>query len=101
MFVSIYGDYINLTVNQKGLGNHYLEMNMIGDDHVASIIQDGSGNHAATIQLENGGGAWNFQLSQGGSTNQTYSLPHGLSNGNTVSGVCSTPSGCNLTVIQQ
>jgi hypothetical protein len=101
MFVSIYGDYINLTVNQKGLGNHYLEMNMIGDDHVASIIQDGSGNHAATIQLENGGGAWNFQLSQNGSTNQTYSLPHGLSNGNTVSGVCSTPSGCNLTVNQQ
>jgi hypothetical protein len=101
MFVSIYGDYINLTVNQKGLGNHYLEMNMIGDDHVASIIQDGSGNHAATIQLENGGGAWNFQLSQDGSTNQTYSLPHGLSNGNTVSGVCSTPSGCNLTVVQQ
>ena len=101
MFVSIYGDYINLTVNQKGLGNHYLEMNMIGDDHVASIVQDGSGNHAATIQLENGGGAWNFQLSQDGSTNQTYSLPHGLSNGNTVSGVCSTPSGCNLTVNQQ
>ena len=101
MFVSIYGDYINLTVNQKGLGNHYLEMNMIGDDHVASIVQDGSGNHAATIQLENGGGAWNFQLSQNGSTNQTYSLPHGLSNGNTVSGVCSTPSGCNLTVNQQ
>jgi hypothetical protein len=101
MFVSIYGDYINLTVNQKGLGNHYLEMNMIGDDHVASIVQDGSGNHAATIQLENGGGAWNFQLSQDGSTNQTYSLPHGLSNGNTVSGVCSTPLGCNLTVNQQ
>jgi hypothetical protein len=101
MFVSIYGDYINLTVNQKGLGNHYLEMNLIGDDHIASIVQDGSGNHAATIQLENGGGAWNFQLSQNGSTNQTYSLPHGLSNGNTVSGVCSTPSGCNLTVNQQ
>lgn len=101
MFVSIYGDYINLTVNQKGSGNHYLEMNILGDDHVASIVQDGSGNHAATIQLENGGGAWNFQLNQNGSTNQTYSLPHGLSNGNTVSGVCSTPSGCNLTVNQQ
>jgi hypothetical protein len=101
MFLNVDGDSNDLTVNQKGSGNHYLNLTLIGNDHNASIVQDGSGNHAATIQLENGGGAWNFQLSQNGSTNQTYSLPHGLSNGNTVSGVCSTPSGCNLTVNQQ
>lgn len=101
MFAEVDGNDNTLTVNQKGLGNHYLDISLIGDDHNASIVQDGSGNHAATIELENGGGAWNFQLNQNGSTNQTYSLPHGLSNGDTVSGVCSTPSGCNLTVIQQ
>ena len=94
------GDDNTLTVNQKGLGNHYLDISLIGDDHTAAVIQDGSGNHAATVQLENGGGPWNFTLNQTGSTSKIYSLPHSMSDGSTVSGVCNVVAGCNLTVNQ-
>ena len=100
MFAEVDGNDNTLTVNQKGLGNHYLDISLIGDDHNASIVQDGSGNHAATIELENGGGAWNFVLNQTGSTSKIYSLPHSMSNGSTVSGVCNVVAGCNLTVNQ-
>ncbi len=99
-FVNVDGDDNTLTVNQKGLGNHYLDISLIGDDHTAAVIQDGSGNHAATVQLENGGGPWNFTLNQTGSTSKIYSLPHGMSDGSTVSGICNIVSGCNLTVNQ-
>jgi hypothetical protein len=100
MFVGVDGNGNDLTVNQKGSGNHYLDVMLIGNDHNASIVQDGSGSHAATIQLENGGGAWNFVLNQTGSTSKTYSLPHSMSDGSTVSGVCNVSAGCNLTVNQ-
>ena len=99
-FVNVDGDDNTLTVNQKGLGNHYLDISLIGDDHTAAVIQDGSGNHAATVQLENGGGPWNFTLNQTGSTSKIYSLPHSMSDGSTVSGICNIVSGCNLTVNQ-
>jgi hypothetical protein len=99
-FVTVDGDNNTLVLNQKGLGNHYLNLSLIGDDHNATVIQDGSGNHAATVQLENGGGPWNFVLNQSGSTSKIYSLPHGMSNGTTVSGVCNIVAGCNLTVNQ-
>ena len=100
MFVGVDGNGNDLTVDQKGSGNHYLDVMLIGNDHNASIVQDGSGSHAATIQLENGGGAWNFALNQTGSTSKTYSLPHSMSDGSTVSGVCNVSAGCNLTVNQ-
>ena len=100
MFVGVDGNGNDLTVNQKGSGNQYLDVMLIGNDHSASIVQDGSGSHAATIQLENGGGAWNFVLNQTGSTSKTYSLPHSMSDGSTVSGVCNVSAGCNLTVNQ-
>jgi hypothetical protein len=100
MFVGVDGNGNDLTVNQKGSGNHYLDVMLIGNDHNASIVQDGSGSHAATIQLENGGGAWNFVLNQTGATSKIYSLSHSMSDGSTVSGVCNVSAGCNLTVNQ-
>ena len=100
MFLNVDGDSNDLSVNQKGTGNHYLNLSLIGNDHNASLIQDGSGSHAATIQLENGGGPWNFVLNQSGSTSKTYSLPHSMSDSSTVSGVCNISAGCNLTVNQ-
>lgn len=100
MFVGVNGSDNTLTVNQRGGGNHYLDILLIGDDHTANILQDGSGNHAATVQLENGGGPWNFVLNQSGSTSKIYNLPHGMSDGSTVSGVCNIVAGCNLTVNQ-
>lgn len=100
-FVSVDGDYNTLTVNQKDLGNHYLDISLTGDHHTASVVQEGSGSHAATVSLTNGGGAWNFQLNQNGATGQNYSLPHSMSDNSAVSGTCSVPAGCNLTVTQQ
>jgi hypothetical protein len=90
-----------LSVDQSGTGNHYLDITLVGNDHVADITQLGSGNHNATIELVNAGGAWNFQLTQNGAVSQTYSLPHDMSDGSTVNGICATMSGCNLTVTQQ
>jgi hypothetical protein len=100
MFVGVDGNDNDLSVNQKGTGNHYLDIMLIGNDHNASIVQEGSGNHSATIQLENGGGPWNFTLNQTGSTSKIYSLPHDTSDGDTIYGVCNVFAGCNLTVNQ-
>jgi len=97
-FVVVNGDYNSVTTNQKGTGNHYLNLSVSGNHHTADIIQDGSGNHAATVSL-NGTQPWNFTLNQNSSTAQTYSLPH-THNGSTVSGSCFAVGGCNLTVNQ-
>jgi hypothetical protein len=99
-FVEVLGSNNSVTTNQKGTGNHYLDVKVAGDNHTAGIIQDGSGNHRATVHL-NGSQPWNFQLNQNGSTSQTYSLPHTMSDGSGVNGTCSAIGGCNLTVNQQ
>lgn len=100
-FVNINGSNNTLSVNQKDTGNHYLNLSLNGDGHTASVVQEGSGNHQATVELTNGGGVWNFQLNQLGTTGQTYSLPHSMTDGSTVSGTCYTAAGCNLSVNQQ
>jgi len=100
-FINVNGSYNDLTVNQKDTGNHYLDLSLTGNNHSVGVVQEGAGSHRATVELTNGGGAWNFQLNQTGSTSQTYSLPHSMSDNSTVSGICTVPAGCNLTVIQQ
>ena len=100
-FVTASGNYNTATVLQQGTGNHYLQLELIGNNHQAAVTQNGAGNHAATVVLTNGGGAWNFSLTQNSATAQTYSLPHTMSDNSTVNGTCSVPAGCNLTVNQQ
>lgn len=99
-FVEVMGNNNTITSNQKGTGNHYLDIKVTGDSHTAGIIQDGSGNHRATVHLS-GSQPWNFNLNQNSSTSQTYSLPHGMSDGSAVSGTCAAIGGCNLTITQQ
>lgn len=99
-FVSVGGNYNLIGVNQKGTGNHYLDLTVNGNNHSATVVQDGSGSHNATVLLD-GNQPWNFQLNQNGSTAQTYSLPHTMSDNSAVSGTCSAVGGCNLTVNQQ
>lgn len=98
--VSVNGTNNDVTTNQKGTGNHFLDLSIIGDNHTASIVQDGSGNHEARVALD-GNQPWNFSLNQDGSTSHRYSLPHDMSDGSVVNGTCSTIGGCNLTVNQQ
>jgi hypothetical protein len=99
-FVEVMGTHNSVTAYQRGTGNHYLDVRVTGDNHTAGIVQDGSGSHKATVHLD-GSQPWNFNLNQNSSTGQTYSLPHGMSDGSTVSGTCSAIGGCNLTVNQQ
>jgi hypothetical protein len=99
-FVEVIGTHNTVTTNQNGTGAHYLDVRVTGDNHSAGIIQDGSGSHRATVHLD-GSQPWNFNLNQNSSTGQTYSLPHGMSDGSSVSGTCSAIGGCNLTVNQQ
>lgn len=99
-FVSVDGSNNAITTNQKGLGNHYLDLKVTGNNHSAGVIQDGSGNHRATVELS-GTQPWNFNLNQSGSTNKTYTLPHNMSDGSVTSGACYTVGGCSLTINQQ
>jgi len=99
-FVEVLGNNNSVTTNQKGTGSHYLDVRVAGNNHTAGVIQDGSGNHRATVHLD-GTQPWNFNLNQNGSTSQTYSLPHTMSDGSGVNGTCSAIGGCNLTVNQQ
>jgi hypothetical protein len=99
-FVEVVGTNNRVTTNQRGTGNHYLDVKVIGDNHIAGIVQDGSGSHQATVYLD-GSQPWNFNLNQNSSTGQIYSLPHGMSDGSAVSGTCSAIGGCNLTINQQ
>ena len=99
-FIDIAGDSNTANLIQKDSGNHYLMLDFIGDGNTATVTQEGSGDHAATIELTESGGAWTFGLTQSGSTGKTYSLPHSMSDGSTVTGTCSTPAGCSLTITQ-
>lgn len=99
-FVNVNGNYNTITTNQKGTGNHFLDVSMLGNNHTAGIIQDGAGNHNARVILD-GSQPWNFTLNQNGTTSQNYNLPHSMSDGSAVSGTCSTVGGCTLIINQQ
>jgi len=99
-FIGVDGNSNTVDVIQKDSGQHYLQLDLVGDGHDATIIQEGSGSHDATIELENGGGAWDFNLNQKGTADKDYSLPHSMSDGSTTSGTCYVAAGCSLTVIQ-
>jgi hypothetical protein len=98
--VNVNGNNNTVTTNQKGTGNHFLDLSVSGNNHTAGVLQEGSGNHNARVIL-NGTQPWNFQLNQSGSTGKNYNLPHTMSDGAAVSGTCSVVGGCNLTVNQQ
>jgi hypothetical protein len=98
--IDIDGDYNTANIIQKDTGNHYLQLDLIGDSHDATIVQEGSGSHEATVELTNGGGAWDFDLTQSGATSKEYSLPHSMSDGTTTSGTCYVAAGCSLSITQ-
>ena len=99
-FINYEGNSNDATIIQKDGGSHYLMLDLIGDGNDATITQEGSGSHEATVELTENGGAWTFMLNQSGTTDKTYSLPHSMSDGSTISGTCSTTAGCSLTVNQ-
>ena len=98
--VTITGDSNTVDIEQRGLGDKFVDLEITGDDHTASIFQNGAGNHSARVALD-GTQPWNFDLTQNGATSQTYTLPHSMSDGAAVSGTCAAVGGCNLTIVQQ
>jgi hypothetical protein len=98
--VNVTGNSNTVTTNQKGTGNHFLDLRVTGNNHTAGVVQDGAGSHNARVILD-GSQPWNFQLNQSGSTGKNYNLPHTMSDGAPVSGTCSAVGGCNLIVNQQ
>ena len=99
-FIHVDGTGQNINVNQKDSGEHFVDLSITGNDHTASILQEGSGDKSATVVLD-GSQPWNFDLTQSGASEQTYTLPHAMSDGSAVSGTCMAIGGCNLTIVQQ
>jgi len=99
-FIQIDGNYVVFNTTQQGTGEHFIEFVGVGDDAIVNILQEGAGNHSATINLENAGGNWEFSLTQSGSTNLIYSIPHLLSDNTLVNGICYSGT-CQLNIIQQ
>ena len=98
--LTITGDSNTVDIRQHGLGDKFVDLEITGDDHTASIFQNGAGDHSARVALD-GTQPWNFDLTQKGNTSQTYSLPHSMSDGASVSGTCMAVGGCNLSITQQ
>jgi hypothetical protein len=70
MFVNVNGNSNSATVQQKDLGNHYLDLKMTGNGNNAIILQEGNVGHKATVDMSRGsGGANMLDLSQSSSTN--------------------------------
>jgi hypothetical protein len=99
-FIHVDGTGQNINVNQKDSGEHFVDLSVTGHDHTVGILQEGSGDKTATVVLD-GSQPWNFDLTQSGASQQTYTLPHAMSDGSAVSGTCAAVGGCNLTVVQQ
>jgi hypothetical protein len=98
--VKVAGNSNELNVTQKDTGNHFLYLDVTGDKHTATIVQEGSGNHSANVVLT-GSQPINFTMNQLGSTSQNYTLPHTMSDGSTSADVmCAAIGGCNITVTQ-
>lgn len=90
LFTNITGNGNTVTANQKDGGQHYLDIKLQGNGHTVNALQDGIGNHAATIDLTNTGGSSTVNMTQTGSTAQTYSIQQS----------CATAAGCSTTIIQ-
>ena len=90
LFLNANGGANSVTTNQKDGGEHFLDINLMGNGHTVNAIQEGAGNHAATIDFTNAGGASSLTVTQGGATNQTYSIQQS----------CTNPAGCSTIITQ-
>ena len=87
-FISITGNDNDIDLIQQGTGSHYAEI-AVGSDQTVSITQDGTGNHNASVSMD--GYDAGLDLTQNGSTGQTYSLYQ----------TCLNANGCGTTTLLQ
>jgi hypothetical protein len=89
-FGTVSGNGNTISALQDGLGQDYLNVNLTGNGHTVNASQSGAGNHLGYIDLTNAGGASTVNLTQSGSTAQSYSIIQ----------TCVTVTGCSVTVTQ-
>ena len=87
-FISVQGDDNDIDLYQQGAGSHYAEI-AVGSDQTVDITQDGSGQHNTSVSMS--GYTSGLDLTQQGSTNQTYSI----------SQTCVNANGCGTTTLTQ
>ena len=98
-FLNVTGSTNDVDIDQRGVGDKFIDLTITGDNHEATIYQNGYGAHSARVELD-GSQPWDFTLYQQGSSDKSYTLPHSMSNGSSVSGTCMAVGGCNLSVNQ-
>ena len=89
MFVAP-GSSNSVTVNQKDGGDHYLDLSMTGTGHAATVLQEGSAQHRATIATSNAGGASNISVNQSGATGRVFNVEQ----------TCVSAGGCGVSITQ-
>ena len=87
---NIYGNYNNVFTKQIGNQDKTLNLSIYNDNNQVAMIQKGSASHSATVTIT-GSYATTFDLTQEGSTAQSYSLSQD----------CQTVGGCMVSVTQQ
>lgn len=90
LFTNVNGSNNNVGATQRDGGQHYLDIKLLGNGHTVNALQQGSANHAATIDLTNTGGSSTVNMTQQGTTAQTYSIQQS----------CANPAGCSTTIVQ-
>lgn len=89
-FVEIQGDGNTVDLYQRGNGGQkWADVVLTGDGHTVDVDQRGSNSASAAIDLTNGGGSYNFSLSQNVTT---------ASDSFSVTGTCVTSGGCSIII---
>ena len=88
--IYIYGDDNSVFGKQKADDSKTFVLTILNDDNVVDYLQDGHGEHTATITLDGNYGT-DLDLVQHSNNNQSYTL---IQN-------CQTSSGCTISITQQ
>ena len=88
--IYIYGDDNSVFGKQKADDSKTFNLTIHNDDNVVDYLQDGHGEHTATIVLTGSYGT-DLDISQHSNNNQSYSLSQN----------CQTSGGCTISVTQQ
>ena len=89
-FSTVNGSSNTVSALQDGTGQDFLDVKLTGNGHNVNASQSGAGNHLGYIDLTNSGGSSTVNLTQTGSTAQSYSITQ----------TCVNPAGCSVSVTQ-
>ena len=88
-YIEITGNSNDVELTQRGNTDKQFADIVLDDSHTVDVFQRYA-DHTANIDLTNGGGSYNLNLSQTSSSNKSY----------TMNGTCTNANGCAVSVIQ-